>query len=168
MGSITVGMTYTWYDFYRDPRDLERVRAAVDQHATQPVDWQTLLAHEIEKPFGFEFFYIEHGPIFADALDRLCDTGASATKRVDFLPIEFAFKQRFIDMGGSWRLYSAKRMRDVVLMFGEDELRYPELAERYQQGDRSDEVVGGYCLDALIQIADACYFRKLPAGVTYS
>lgn len=165
MGYISAGMTYTWYDYYRDPRDLEHVRAAVDQHAAQPVDWQAVLAREIEKPFGFEFFYIEHGPAFAAVLDQLCGSGAASTRRVDFLPM--AFNQRFIDMGGSWHLYSAQRMRSTILMLDDDEMRYKERAERYQQGDRSDEAIGGYCLDALIQVTDACYHHGLPAGVTY-
>lgn len=166
---IALGQATSWQTMYSDPRDLARVQTEINQHAhPRPVDWPALLAARAREPAGYELSYIEHGVYLASALERLCGGAVASTDWVDFLPMRF--DQRSIDLSTpqrSWRLYSVKRMLGISYNFSDEEMEYVQQNERYAQGDRSDDAVRGFCMQALMRIIHVCDRDGVPGSVRY-
>lgn len=169
---IMLAISYSWYDAYPDPEELEQVQASVDQLMAQrgkpAVDWEALFANELDKPPHLDFSY-SYSPFFSAQLCELCDDlKASHAIQVDLLPIDLEGESFTFDLPDkqTWRVYSIPAMQRRTPR-GEELANIVELAKRHQAGDNSNAAVSAFCVIAFMQFMDTCMRTQLPARIHF-
>jgi hypothetical protein len=169
----------TWYDLYRDPDDLAKVRAVINQHLSrgERLDWTALLAAEADVRISYRFTSYESGPgsasaafIFPSALERVHSRAvAQAPLPVDLVPVRLSQDAVMLDptmptqaIASIWPILDRWQSRD-----GARRTEVERLAQSFERGEQaSNEAVEAYCLWALVYMARLAVEYQVPVRLS--
>ncbi len=175
--SLTLGPT--WYDLYRDPDDLARAQAVINQYLSrgERLDWKALLAAEADARKSYRFTSYESGPgsasaafIFPSALERLHSRAvAQAPLPVDLVPVRLSEDAVMLDprmptqaIASIWPVLDRWQSWD-----GARQTEIERLAQSYERGEQaSNEAVEAYCLWALVHMARLVVEYQVPVRLS--